>query len=348
MRRVLYVCGVLLSALLAACAIAPYLSPDLGRWLYLFIYPPRLVLAFAGALLLLGYVVTRRWPQVLISAALTLTLLAELPWATGVPPDVSKLARGTSADGGPSFLRVLSFNIKDSTNNAKDLGKLAVERQLDLLFLQEVKPPNRSAFVAALPGYDLYWGNPAVRFEHDDWGPLSSLIAVRRGRGIDVAGVLTGMTGYRTFALRAQYRGAPLWLVNVHTTKAFWFQGGIGETLRRADYKSAWHAGERVALSAWLRRRRGEAVLIAGDFNAPAVARATRFEGFQNAQVAAGRGLHVTFPSWLPVWDIDHMLGSRTITFLRYERLFPGYSDHAAQLAALRVDRQPGAQLTAM
>ena len=157
----------------------------------------------------------------------------------------------------------------------------------------------------------------------------------------------TAITGYRTFALRLPIQNSSdattesdvsgIWLVNVHTTKAFWAADGLSGLRDKADMKSAWHVKERDLLETWLARHRDEPVILGGDFNAPWNSHNLRINGLDNAHLASGAGPHLTFPRAYPIWGLDYVLGTAPIEFLSYRLLDTGYSDHCAQIGRFRI-----------
>ena len=132
-------------------------------------------------------------------------------------------------------------------------------------------------------------------------------------------------------------QGTDLWIVNVHSTKAFWLHDGIVGLFKNADYKSAWHFQERDDLTRWLGQHASDAVIAAGDFNAPHYSSNVSLPDTYNAHLRAGSGPHVSIPSELPIWGLDHTLGNERIAFSDYRLIHTGYSDHRAQLVRFEI-----------
>lgn len=307
--------------LLTLCAAAQPLALDEHTRLALILtYAPRLPLAAGG--LLLALLCWRRRGAAGWSLACTALLVQQLGWGGG--------ARAAPADA----LTALVANVHHDTEGLDGLVALCAARDVDVLMLQEVAPPQRPAYVAALgETYRFFAPDETTRFEFDNEGPFSNLIGVRASR-LDETPVRvdTALTGYRTFAARVSLDGRPLWLVDVHTTKAFWTHAGLDETLVMAAYKARRHTDERARLARWLADNTDAPVLVGGDFNAPLGSRNLRLPGLTHAHGAAGSGPHLTIPAAWPIWGLDHVLAGADIEFFEYELLDTGRSDHRAQL----------------
>ncbi|MDA0590454.1 MAG: endonuclease/exonuclease/phosphatase family protein [Planctomycetota bacterium] len=254
---------------------------------------------------------------------------------------------GAAVDRTDGFT-ILAFNVHDQTAHVAKLAELCRKENVDFLLLQEVRPENRSAFVNGLSEFDFVHADESQTFEHSDHGPFSSLIGIHRSlKGQQPVEIDTAITGYRTFALRLPIRKSTsaksksevtgIWLVNVHTTKAFWTADGLTGLHEKADMKSAWHVKERALLESWLARHRSEPVILGGDFNAPWNSHNLRINGLDNAHLSSGAGPHLTFPRAFPVCGLDHILGTAPIEFLSYRILDTGYSDHCAQIGRFRI-----------
>lgn len=306
---------------LLATALAPLIDSEQHRLWMLLTYPPRLLLTFAALVCVVVFAFARAWLPTGIACTAVVVAAVQIGWGAG-----------TRSPEPVDALTLLAFNVKDATRHVRDLRALVTRERVDVLVLQEVKPPSRQAFIDALPEFEFVWGDETARFEHDDWGPFSSMTGFRRGLNWRVTDKSTGMTGYRTFAVAAETRAGTAWFVNVHTTKAFWLQGSPTESITRADYKSAWHAGEHRLLREWLSHKGEVPVILAGDFNAPHNVPNLDFPGMRNAHLEVGSGAHLTFPAKLPVWGIDHVLANDDVTLHSYQILAPGFSDHRTQL----------------
>lgn len=243
---------------------------------------------------------------------------------------------------------VLAFNVHDETAHVAKLAELCREENVDFLLLQEVRPESRSAFVDGLPEFNFVHADESLTLEHSDEGPFSSLVGIHRSLKSETPlEIETAITGYRTFALRLPMQNSSeattvsdvsgIWLVNVHSTKAFWTADGLTGLRDKADMKAAWHVKERELLETWLARHRDEPVILGGDFNAPWNSHNLRINGLDNAHLASGAGPHLTFPRAYPIWGLDHILGTAPIEFLSYRILDTGYSDHCAQIGRFRI-----------
>jgi endonuclease/exonuclease/phosphatase (EEP) superfamily protein YafD len=331
-RRVRLPVRIALLAYLAGACLAPLWQLDAWYPAMLLTYPPRaLFLVLATMLAVEGIVRGRRdrsWHVQVAGAVVAAALLwPQLDWGGGAIEPTAE------------HLKLLSYNVHHNTAGAVDLAREARERGVDILCLQEVRAGERPAFVEALEGYRVLWGDEHARIEHWNYGPISSLIAIRETLlGDEPPLIETAITGYRTFAVHVVVAGRPMWIVNVHTTKAFWSLSESFTLMTRARYKATWHAFEREHLLAWLDDHRGEAVVLAGDFNAPAGTRVLDLPGTQRAHVVAGEGWHRTLPAALPIWGVDHVLSAGPVHFYSYETLDLGLSDQLAQLATLSVE----------
>jgi endonuclease/exonuclease/phosphatase (EEP) superfamily protein YafD len=305
-------------------AVAPWVGADAWQPAMLLTYAPRVLCAGFAALLAVDFLL-RKHPLRGLSMLATTGILV---WQVG--------AGGGMHDVPDHHVGLLSYNVHHNAEGAPDLGVLVRDREVDIVCLQEVREEQRGVFVEALALADfrVFLPDETQSFEHDDFGPFSSLIAIRRSllsSSDDV--VETAITGYRTFAVRAEIAGQQLWVVNVHTTKPLWLQGGPIDLIQQAGPKATWHTSERDDLAAWLESHAGEPVIIAGDFNAPRSSRNLDLPTVTHAHEAAGDGPHLTYPAAFPVWDMDHVLGNDHVRFSAYESFDAGLSDHQAQLA---------------
>jgi len=89
----------------------------------------------------------------------------------------------------------------------------------------------------------------------------------------------------------------------------------------------------------WIEREQPD--LVVGDLNAPrgslALSRLPR--GYRHAYDAAGGGWSATWPSFLPLWQIDHSILGPAIDPVRYDFFFSRASDHRGQ--RLEFSRRP-------
>ncbi len=319
-----------LAVVLGAC-LAPWIGAD--RWFVglALLYAPRVLVAAGALVLALLFWWERRRGLAGLACLGMAGLVLQLGWGSGA----SELA-----SDGARVLSVLSYNAHHNEHGAPIVARLVREQAVDVVCLQELQPKERAPFVAALSDFQVFVPDESLTFERSDFGPFSSLIAVRRSllSGAETAvEVETALTGYRTFAARLPLEGGLLWVVNVHTTKPMWWRAGpLGIVLRSID-NLRMHAAEGRRLEDWVLAHAEQAVLLAGDFNAPLGAMAVKIPGTTVAHLSAGSGWHRTFPAWLPSWGLDHVLGNEHLRFHSYETLDPGTSDHLAQLARFSI-----------
>jgi endonuclease/exonuclease/phosphatase (EEP) superfamily protein YafD len=263
--------------------------------------------------------------------------------------DWSSVGHAALARHVDDHLALLSFNVHNQPATAETTAAIARRERVDILTLQEVRLHNRKLFVEALPEFAFFWPDPAKLPTRRSTGVFASMIGLRREsfQRLDDVEVLTGITGYRTFAVRATTTDRPIWIVNVHATKPFWLEDGLAVFVTDAPAKARWHQTEALALSHWLHERRDSPTIVAGDFNAPPYANVIRVQGLQSAHRQVGSGLQLTFPASFPVWGIDHVLGNRLISFDDYRLLAGGPSDHLAQLARFSVVDVPRTAVSA-
>jgi endonuclease/exonuclease/phosphatase (EEP) superfamily protein YafD len=322
---------------LAASAIAPCLHLDRWPAAILLTYPPRL--PYAAAALALTIVCFRRRQRVaaIVGAVTTLVLIGTAGWGGATLQAARPAAAHTDGEIG-----LVAFNVHNQVAAAELLRKLVEREHADIVSLQEVRINNRKHFVEALPEFDFFWAERSPSFNPRSTGVFASMIAVRRER-IDPAAVevASGITSYRTFAVRVAIDEQPLWIVGVHATKPFWLEEGLFALVTTAPGTARWHHEERDRLLKWIATHNDAPVVVAGDFNAPPYSHNMRLEGLHDAHRDAGRGPHLTFPAALPVWGIDHVLGNARVQFSDYRLLEAGPSDHRPQYARFRVSREP-------
>jgi endonuclease/exonuclease/phosphatase (EEP) superfamily protein YafD len=320
---------------LAASALAPYLRLDAWSPAILLAYPPRLIYAALALLTMIVAALIRDRTGVAGAATVTLLLVTSLGWGGAS----LRFAHAGRSPGSDLELVLLAHNVHNQIAIAQTLPALIERENVDLVLLQEVRANNRKHFTSALPGFAFFWADPAKFAERRTTGVFASMIGVRREL-LDkdrVVEVVTGITDYRTFAIRASIAGRDLWIVNVHATKPFWLEDGLEAMVTRIPKDVRWHRDEHERLGAWLDERAEVPVVVAGDFNAPHYAYNLRLPGLHLAHLEAGRGPHVTFPAALPVWGIDHALGNSHVRFSEYRILEAGPSDHRAQLARFQI-----------
>ena len=237
-------------------------------------------------------------------------------------------------------LTFLSFNIANEVEHASAIAEICDEMNVDLLSLQEVSPNERSKLTLALEEYEFFHADESAKFEHAEPRVFSSLIGIRKSLIEDRESirVLTGITGYRTFAVEVKLKRRPsLQIVNVHTTKPFTIYYGISKFFSNAANKASRHRNEKEYLDQWLMKRQSIPTIVAGDFNAPANSYNVRFANLNHAHRQAGVGPHLTFPRAFPFIGIDHVLVSEQIETRSSTIVDAGFSDHRAQLTTIRI-----------
>ena len=77
--------------------------------------------------------------------------------------------------------------------------------------------------------------------------------------------------------------------------------------------------------------------MVLGDLNnTPRAASLDRlFPGMRDAQRDAGRGIGGSWPAWLPLWQLDHVLLGPRLRAVDYILVDTGLSAHRAQEVAL-------------
>ena len=312
---------------LAASSLASLLRLDEFRIGMLLTYSPRLFWMLVAAALLLNCLIFKRFYRF----ALVLLFVCILVWDT---PLGCGFANSIKDDG--AELTLLSFNVANKFRHVQQLENLCSERNVDLLSLQEVSVRRRKEFFNALPEYRFFHGDKTIEFEHADPHVFSSLIGIRKSLLDDdqPVDIFTGITGYRTFAIKTTLNnGQRLRIANVHTTKPFTLYHGVGKLFFNAANKAARHRDERQQLIEWLAADTNTPTIIAGDFNAPANSYNLRIPGTTDASRKTGSGLHLTFPRKFPFIGIDHILATENITFTSFEIVDAGFSDHCAQVS---------------
>ena len=292
-------------------------------------YPPRVVLMVIALVLAGGYLLKRRFVRLTLVALFSLMLIYDLPWQVNLCPLVKHAAK--------TELTLLSFNTRNDVEHRGELAKFCQDNQVDLLSLQEISARQRQKFINAMPEYYFYWGDSSHQFEHADRRVFSCLIGIRKRliADVDSVKVFTGITGYRTLALRCQLQISdpiPFQLINVHSTKPVTIRQGLKVFISDAASKAARHRQEKMHLDRWLNAQAPAASIIAGDFNAPANSFNLKFKHTTHAHRQSGNGPHLTFPRNFPVIGIDHIVGNSKITFTQYKIIDLGFSDHRAQL----------------
>ncbi len=337
--------GILL--LLAISAIAPYLHLDAWRTGMLLVYPPRLAYLAIGLTLCATNALQRGWQRAAAAALITAPLVFTLGWGghsfrTSPPPQ-----QALPDDGGsPAVLRLLSLNTHNSRDVLDALRRLVDRERIDILVLQEIRLNRREPLRRTFSDFEFYSVDPPPPQERKSTGVYASITGVRKTLLDQDVGVAleAAITGYRSFAIRPSIRGRRLWIVNVHATKPVWMENGFVKALAGLAWSSRWHLEEGSRLRRWTKPHLSDPMILAGDFNAPHYADTLRIDGLHQAHRSAGRGLHLTWPRWLPVWGIDHVLATNAIRFTSCRVVDGGPSDHLAQLVEFELTRPPLAE----
>ena len=127
-------------------AIGPTLQFDSIWWGMLFTYPPRLILAIAGGLLLLGYALYAHVWRFLLMLSCVALLVNDAGWVASRPPAVDHQ------------YTLLAFNVQQRADQADRLAKMSEQLGADLLCLQEVGVDQHEAFRRAAPPIPLVFG----------------------------------------------------------------------------------------------------------------------------------------------------------------------------------------------
>src|SRR5262249_23805271 len=157
-------------------------------------------------------------------------------------------------------------------------------------------------FMDALPEFAFFSAERSPKFNPRSTGVFASMLAVRRDR-IDQAipvETASGITGYRTFAIRVRIDEQPLWIVRVQSTQPFWTEEGLWVFVTTVPGVARWHYDEHDRLVKWLAAHSDTPVVLAGDFNAPLYSHNMRLPGLHDAHSDVGRGPHLTFPTAFP------------------------------------------------
>jgi len=322
---------------LAASAVAPWLHLDRWPAAMLLTYPPRLPYAAAALVLTILSRRRRQRGMAIVGSLTTLVLLATAGWGGATLQPARPAVAHTDGE-----LGLLAFNVHNQVAAAALLRELVDREHADIVSLQEVRVNNRKYFVAALPEFEFFWAERSPSFNPRSTGVFASMIAIRRERIDRTAAVevASGITGYRTFAVRVRIDEQPLWIVGVHATKPFWTEEGLWVLATTAPGTARWHYEERDRLLKWIAVHADAPVVLAGDFNAPLYSHNMRLTGLHDAHLDVGHGPHLTFPAVFPVWGIDHVLGDARVQFSDYRILEAGPSDHRAQFASFHVIRE--------
>jgi endonuclease/exonuclease/phosphatase (EEP) superfamily protein YafD len=311
---------------LAASSVSALFFADRFRIGMLLTYSPRIVWLAIAAPMLVIYVCRQQKFRIALVIMFSILLIRDLPIGGG-------------ALASEQCMTLLSFNSGNEIENTHRIAELCEAKNVDILMIQEVSPANRPKFIETLPGYTFYWAGKSVEFAPSESWVFSSLTGVRNdlianGKSTEV---FSGITGYRTFAVRAEILGRPIQLVNVHSTKPMRLYHGVADLFSYAATKAARHRTEKDRLTQWISDNEQVPTLVAGDFNAPANTYNLRFPELNHAFVSSGAGLHLTYPRSCPIIGIDYALANEYVSFTSCEIVDLGFSDHRAQITRFQI-----------
>ena len=288
-----------------------------GRWFWLFELAShgRMQLLLGAAVVLLVFLLLRRWRGVVVTALLCVANgLPALPLFTARPP-----ANAAAGTGQP--LRLLVANVLTRNRQHDRLLQLVREQRPDLVLLQETDSIWLTAMTAGL-GAD--YPHQVVHPRGDNFGIAAfSRLPLARGEVLHL-----GSAELPTVALRVTHDNAPLDILLTHTLPP------VGRNSARLRDEQA------LAVAAECRRL-GERVVMVGDFNvtpwSPMFADVLRDSGL--ADSCQGFGWQPTWPTRLPAMfriPIDHCLHGAAVAVVD-RRVGPDIgSDHLPLLLELR------------
>lgn len=218
-------------------------------------------------------------------------------------------------------LRVVTANILKTNPDSVRVGAALAALRPDVLVVAELRPAN-------LPGLRASGLLDDLPYTSMDSGPLRDVELFSRLPLSDI--------GHREAA------GSPQPRATIEV-------GGVAVRLAGEHPLppiGTWEAGWRASLADLATEAGAQPLplVVAGDFNATrdhAPFRQVLATGLRDAADARGRGLARTWPQWLPILALDHVLvrdgaGARLFVLDQSEVTLPG-SDHKAVLADLAV-----------
>jgi endonuclease/exonuclease/phosphatase (EEP) superfamily protein YafD len=265
------------------------------------------LMAFVAAGTTITALALREWPAAALALAATVALILIV-----VPR-----ARGHADPDAPgATLRVLAINAKLGEADARAIVDAVRDRDVDLLSVEELTP----GFAAELDADGLHDLLPAEALSPRPGADGTGLYA-----RFPLAGQGAGTRERSQQSAAAQPPGAvPLQIVSVHPQSPIGLPavGAWGNALD--DLPPAEDSGP--------------VRLLLGDFNASLDHDKLRdliSTGYTDAGDVTGRGLRGTFPPWLPLIALDHVLVDDRAAVRDYDVLkIPG-SDHRAVYAEL-------------
>lgn len=299
-------CLALPSAVLTALGLVPRLQ---ARHLRLaqaasFVHWGVVGWALALGLLIAVWVLVRRRAAALPVGIAAICLLLQASWVIPyyrADPPAARTALG-----------VTTLNVEFGNTDGESLARRLAAS--DVVVLEEATPETVRALSAG--GMDKRFpyraGNGAP-------GPTGTVVYSR----LPMTDLGRGPTDFESHLVRVQTAHGPVLVAAVHPVNPM---SGVGP----------W-AVDAARLHAWLRPHFGEDLVVAGDFNAVdrhVTMRPWFDAGLRDAADSAGAGLPRTWPiagtpAPFPLIAIDHVLITRRLTAMRYERLIVPDTDHA-------------------
>ncbi|MCB9799348.1 MAG: hypothetical protein H6757_01140 [Candidatus Omnitrophica bacterium] len=302
-------------------SVFPYLTTPYPQVEIFLTYPPR-IFCFAMCFIFAIYL---WWKK----SRIRLTLLSFAVILFAVQIGIGGGYKAVPADA----LRLLSLNTHEQLEYGEDLHQICLDNQIDIILLQEVVPSHWAHIEKVFSEYQFFVPDMDKDIKYKYSWSFALLTGIRKtllnGAPVDVE---TGITQYRSFAVKANLRGRWMWIANVHMTKPISIHQGVLGFFERLQTKAAWHAEEGALLKKWVEEHDDLPLIAAGDYNAPYYSRYFHSALLTNAHRASGSGWHLSFPNVFPLWGIDHTFGNRWIQFYQYQTPDLGFSDHRAQV----------------
>jgi endonuclease/exonuclease/phosphatase (EEP) superfamily protein YafD len=319
--------SVLLALLLVPAGlvtVARLLDLPGGPWVRLVAFTPYAGLLYAVALLPLLLVALRgrgfrRGGARFLGVVAVLGLLVHAYWAGG-----PFLGTSAAEASGGRRLNVMTSNLLLGHADAAQVVEVAVDRDVDVLVVEEVTPEALSRLRAA--GIGRVLDHSAGRAEPGIAGTMVFADRpLRNVRRLD--------TAFGSYAMDLRLRGGPVHLLAVHPRPPI---GDVAE----------WRADQRAIRQA-ARGQQGQTLLV-GDFNATmdhVPLRELVGRGYDDAATEATSGWQPTWPSAgqvsrfgipvPPLLPIDHVFLGAGLRALRTESVTVDGTDHRALVASL-------------
>jgi endonuclease/exonuclease/phosphatase (EEP) superfamily protein YafD len=299
-----------------------------GLWVRLVAFTPYAGVLYAVALLPLLVVGLRgrgfgRGVARCLGVLAVLGLLVHAYWASGPFLGTSFGSSAAEASGGRR-LQVMTSNLLRGHADASQVVEVAVDRDVDVLVVEEITPQALGRLRAA--GIRRVFDHSAGRAEAGIAGTMVfSDRPLRNVRRLD--------TAFGSYAMDVRLRGGAVHLLAVHPRPPI---GDVAE----------WRADQR-AIRQGARGQQGRTLLV-GDFNATmdhAPLRELVGRGYDDAATEATSGWQPTWPSAgqvsrfgvpvPPLLPIDHVFLGAGLRALRTESVTVDGTDHRALVASL-------------